>query len=295
MSDAGIVHVSPGGPIELVLEGLTGPAKGTRASFNDGQMGSVGRSEKSALGVVKDNRMSGSHFEVAVNGARVMLRDLNSSNGTSVNAKKVKQADLKNGDVITAGESTFRVRVYTPETWPDITQAEYALRNVIHAVPGERTYAVLDAAREDRIPAFLEACDAEHHSLFEGGRSRELSMVAPYLTYVPRGSKISRLLIREGWGKNWGIYVASPANLPEVKLHLQQMLTVQGAGGQKFLHRYYDPRVLPSSLATSSVQGQHRFFGPITRFVVEDQTPGVAIEIWNSPQGAQSRQIPLPG
>jgi FHA domain len=59
--------------------------------------------------VVIDNlAVSGEHAAVVMQGDEVQIEDLNSTNGTYVNGKAIKQQSLKNGDVIDIGK--YKVR-----------------------------------------------------------------------------------------------------------------------------------------------------------------------------------------
>jgi hypothetical protein len=256
--------------MEVALVGLSGPAAGTRADVPLGVKMLVGRGGKSHHAIAADAKLADEHFEIGYAAGRCAVRDLGKDGGTHVNGRKLGTAplDVRHGDVILAGTSHFRVRIQVPEIWTDLTPAEKALLALLYGAH-ERVWAILDAAREDRIPAFLEACDAEHVSLFEGPRARDLKSVAPFLAMIPNGSKILRILLREGWGKSWGVYFTSPAAMPDLRRHLQQFLTMQDAAGRRYIYRFYDPRVLRSSLPTTLGYERVRFFGPIARFVFE--------------------------
>jgi hypothetical protein len=257
--------------MEVALAGLSGPAAGTRFDVPPGVKIAVGRGGKSQHAIAADARMGEEHFEIGFAAGRCAVRDLGQDGGTHVNGRKLGTAplDVRHGDVILAGGSHFRVRIHVPEVWTDLTPAEKALLALLYGA-GERVWAILDAAREDRIPAFLEASDAEHVSLFEGPRARDLKSVAPFLAMVPNGSRILRILLREGWGKSWGVYFTCSGSMPDLRRHLQQFLSMQDAAGRRYIYRFYDPRVLRSTLPTTLGYERIRFFGPIARFVLED-------------------------
>jgi FHA domain len=62
--------------------------------------------------VVADGAVSSRHFEVERRGAEYFLRDLGSSNGTFVNGHRVRAVQLRPGDAIRAGSTTFTFRVF---------------------------------------------------------------------------------------------------------------------------------------------------------------------------------------
>ena len=59
----------------------------------------------------KDNSISRIHFMIEMNPPECRLTDMDSTNGTRVNGKRVAMADLKDGDLITAGKTTLQVSV----------------------------------------------------------------------------------------------------------------------------------------------------------------------------------------
>lgn len=66
----------------------------------------LGRGD-SADAYVEDDALSRSHFLITREGSAFLLLDLNSSNGTWVNDKRIHAHKLLPGDIIAAGESLF--------------------------------------------------------------------------------------------------------------------------------------------------------------------------------------------
>lgn len=63
--------------------------------------------------VVNDRTVSRSHFEIQLNDDNsYLLKDLNSTNGTSINGMKVKEAYLSQGDLIEIGETKIEFQTY---------------------------------------------------------------------------------------------------------------------------------------------------------------------------------------
>ena len=56
-----------------------------------------------------DNWTSRVHCEINEASGRLLVRDLGSTNGTMVNGKQVKEADLLPGDLLTVGLTSFKV------------------------------------------------------------------------------------------------------------------------------------------------------------------------------------------
>jgi predicted component of type VI protein secretion system len=70
----------------------------------------IGRKEGAGLHI-PDAGVSREHCELAVGEDAVTVRDLDSSNGTFVNATRVKEAELAPGDLLSIGSCVFVVRI----------------------------------------------------------------------------------------------------------------------------------------------------------------------------------------
>lgn len=70
----------------------------------------IGRKVDADLRIPKPE-VSRAHCEIMVNGNKVSLRDLGSSNGTFVNDRKVAQATLKAGDRVKVGPVIFVIQI----------------------------------------------------------------------------------------------------------------------------------------------------------------------------------------
>jgi hypothetical protein len=61
---------------------------------------------------VPDAAISSRHFEVERRGSDYFVRDLGSSNGTFVNGHRIRAVQLRPGDAIRAGRTTFTFRIF---------------------------------------------------------------------------------------------------------------------------------------------------------------------------------------
>src|SRR5262245_22993753 len=88
---------------------------------------SVGRGDENVL-VIRDSSLSARHCEILVNGDEVIVRDLGSRNGTTVNGQLLKnqQSAVKNGQVVQFGVVNARVEI-EPAPWSEGTEAETAV------------------------------------------------------------------------------------------------------------------------------------------------------------------------
>jgi hypothetical protein len=164
-----------------------------------------------------------------------------------------------------------------PDESPTITSAPSALEQRVLAELRSRKeplYALLDAARDPLVLARLLRCDGMYQSLYDGPQAERLADVAPYLVALTPGTPFLETLVREGWGKSWGVYLACDRPLDAVRKHLRRFLTVETEDGKKLLFRFYDPRVLRVFLPNCTSVEVDEFFGPVAEFLMEGETPG---------------------
>jgi pSer/pThr/pTyr-binding forkhead associated (FHA) protein len=288
----------------VILLVSLGPLQGTKRVLSPGDKLRVGRRERADL-VVPDDLLSAPHFEIAWDGVACTLKDLRSQKGTFVGGQKVQEAALSNASWIRAGGSDFFVffEDATPapvdpeeelldadeEDLPRATAqwlqlhrdgrkaavkarearaaaAEGALRDV------DGLYAVLDAARSDRILTLLQESVEVYRSLYEGTEGDALAHVAPYLVSLPRGSRLLARLVHEGWGRRWGSFLVCRRPFKEVRRHLRRFLMVADADTrQRFYFRFYDPGVLRTFFPAATERQRVELFGPMDLFLAEGE------------------------
>jgi Domain of unknown function (DUF4123) len=140
-----------------------------------------------------------------------------------------------------------------------------------------KTWAILDAARDERIYRAVDRSYQEKCCLFAGKISRQLREVAPYLIRFDKGDDLSDFVIENGWGNAWGIFFSSQASMETLRKHFRRFLRVTDESGRRLLFRYYDPRVLSIYLPTCNHEELTTIFGPIERFVVEAEEGAEAV------------------
>jgi predicted component of type VI protein secretion system len=81
--------------------------------------------DKTTIGRVEDNvfqiaepSVSSHHCEVLLRGSDVLVRDLNSTNGTFINGEKVTESVLKTGQILRLGQVEMRLESDAPATGP---------------------------------------------------------------------------------------------------------------------------------------------------------------------------------
>jgi pSer/pThr/pTyr-binding forkhead associated (FHA) protein len=288
--------------MEFVLVVRSGDAAGKKIPVPPGESRRVGRQSPSDVRVADDPMLSNQHFAVECDGSVCILRDLGSKFGTLLNGNKFGEtAALRNGDEIRAGRTVFGVEVIgdiraTPlmpsdDLPPDSPAAavEASAVPVPQAAPaGERppltdrqsavlahlrkqvgVFAVLDAARDPDVLPRLKVSGVEHASLYEENDGEELSTYGPWLAKLPVDHEFLEALVRDGWGKSWGVFLTCRLPFAELRRHLRQFLLAKLPDGRQVCFRYYDPRVLRTYMPTCTSDEMARFVGPIERYFAE--------------------------
>jgi hypothetical protein len=153
-------------------------------------------------------------------------------------------------------------------------------------------YLLLDAARvpPERMDTAKEL-NPEHASLYRNpkGGDEILPRVAPFLFTASR--PLSDLITEFGHGDAWGIYIDSAAGFEVLYKHFRRFLMVKKEEGTSLYFRFYDPRVLRIFLQTCDRYQLAAFFGPVARYIVEDEDPEKALIFsWSGAQ-LQRQQI----
>jgi hypothetical protein len=285
--------------MRVVLEIQPGSVAPRSVTIEAGSEVRVGRMAPARV-VLDDQTVSRQHFAIAFDGRTCRIRDLGSTHGTLVNGEPVTAAVLHDGDLIQAGMTTLRVRfaeegveesslpvVPGPSDRPDPADGSTrtlempALGSTLHDLViqelrarKEPLYAILDAARDPLILTRLLECKEEHQSLYEGAEGDKLAAYAPYLVALPSGSAFLETIVRDGWGKSWGVFLTCEQPFRDLRKHLRHFLMVHLEGGQQVYFRFYDPRVLRIFLPTCTPTELAQFFGAIGGYLMEGPEPG---------------------
>src|SRR5579862_8715184 len=124
--------------------------------------------------------------------------------------------------------------------WPGFSRGQTILLNALYPSPGPAgpVYAILDAARDTRIPAFLQASGEPHLPLDPSAR-----VPVFVVALTPRG-RLLDVLVKDGWSHGWGFFCASSFTIEEIGGHLRNYLTLYTGAGRPLTFRFWDPRVL---------------------------------------------------
>ncbi len=147
---------------------------------------------------------------------------------------------------------------------------DQSLLQQLFAMPSTKVYAILDGASIPQLPEVLARLEVEAECLYRGELAPDLAEAAPYLAHVLFDHPFTDWLLQEGWGRHWGIFAISHADLRTLRMHLRTFLKVYGPDLKPLYFRYYDPRVLRSYLPTCNAQELQTIFGPVLRYLLED-------------------------
>ncbi len=100
---------------ERYLRFMNGPREGERIELGDAKEVILGRDEKDADIILKDDLVSRKHAKVRRDWSGTHVEDLGSRNGIKVNKKRVNRRQLKDGDELEVGATRF---VYVDPTEP---------------------------------------------------------------------------------------------------------------------------------------------------------------------------------
>ncbi|HEY3580864.1 MAG TPA: FHA domain-containing serine/threonine-protein kinase [Pyrinomonadaceae bacterium] len=152
--------------MQVNLKVIAGPYKGRIFSFTQHDSFLIGRSRDAHLCLPDDRYFSRNHCLLEINPPRSFLRDLNSTNGTFLNGRRVADADLHDGDRIQCGETILIVEVIANDTsdLSETTQDAFPRRPVLVMVEclncGRREQAQASAP-DEQLMFLCEDCRIE--------------------------------------------------------------------------------------------------------------------------------------
>jgi hypothetical protein len=138
-------------------------------------------------------------------------------------------------------------------------------------------YAVLDGAMIPGLLPKLYEYQPEYECLYRGELAPDIAEVAPYLVRIESGNHFTNWILEHGWGKNWGIFATSAADLRQMRRHFRTFLIVHDEKGAPLYFRYYDPRVLRVFLPTCDAEELWKMFGSVISYVLEDEDSNKAL------------------
>jgi Domain of unknown function (DUF4123) len=103
------------------------------------------------------------------------------------------------------------------------------------------------------------------------------------------------VLVREGWGRSWGMFLTSTQPLLEVRRHLRKLLMVKLEGfPERVYFRFYDPRVLREFLQVCTPEQRQVLFGSTLECFLFEGTGGEVSRVVPKEQSPASPQAQPP-
>ncbi|MGB9178335.1 MAG: DUF4123 domain-containing protein [Pyrinomonadaceae bacterium] len=148
--------------MKAILEIVDGPYAGKKIRLEPGRVYRVGRAEQADF-VVQDARMSRLHFALEWDGEKCLISDLNSSNGTLLDGRRLVEAvEAQNGNTIYAGETSFAVKIYSDvieTTLPAFTETPVQVfpQSDFTAKPQAQVPTLLSSPPEPPVPLISQS------------------------------------------------------------------------------------------------------------------------------------------
>lgn len=124
----------------------------------------VGRSDENHI-AIPSSYVSRHHFMLFRHGDSTILVDLNSTNGTFVNAKRVYSRVLVDGDVISVDMHSmfvqYSIRFFDPRRQPDARQSNVEAPDEVVSRAVQEVAALLGKEDTDLLPALSENVPTE--------------------------------------------------------------------------------------------------------------------------------------
>jgi pSer/pThr/pTyr-binding forkhead associated (FHA) protein len=144
----------------------------------------------------------------------------------------------------------------------------------------EPLLALLDATHERKLLELLPNSGEEFQSLYKDARN---DAIAPYLILLPPQSPLLKQMVRDGWGRSWGVYLTCRLPLVQLRDYFRRALMVSLPDGVELFSRFYDPRFFRAFLDTCSAAEADKFFGPISSYLMEAERPEILLQFtWTS-------------
>ena len=134
-----------------------------------------------------------------------------------------------------------------------------------------RTYMVLDGASVPDLRMKLYEMRPPRYCLLTGDLEPDMEEVAPYLVRLLPRTPFTEWVLKECWGKPWGIFAQSRHPIEEMRKHFRALMTVYDEKGNPMMFRFYDPRVLRQFLPTCNPGEIKIFYGNVDAFFAESE------------------------
>jgi hypothetical protein len=197
--------------MRLILKIRAGSESGREIVIEQGAPARIGRKSPAEFVFPHDPLISRLHFSIECDADTGRIQDLNSSNGTWVNGRRVSDAILKEGDEIAAGGARFTVHIERDQPWaappaaaqaapvpfqgPGATRAplpfapvENALPEPPAIVPPPSVPTAPEPSLQDRLLGVLRADFQPLYAILDAARSPDIYKLLAEAKEEPRKS-----------------------------------------------------------------------------------------------------------
>jgi len=161
--------------------------------------------------------------------------------------------------------------------------------------PQTSVFTVLDGASVEQLPQLLWEHKPQNICLYRGELEPDMASVAPYLVKLEFDHRFTKLVCEKGWGKHWGIFVITPADVDirVLRQHFRKFLKVLSPDNKTLYFRYYDPRVLRVYLPTCNAEEIRIVFGRVSNYIIEDEDSSVMLCLSSDGEKVRTEKISL--
>src|SRR5690349_21247481 len=235
----------------------------------------IGRSNEYSNVVLIDKLLSRQHARFELVQDNLTVRDLNSSNGTSVNGERVQEATLKKGDIITIGSYDISWEYIDPESLnATVFQSIPPANTLAHKTPKPAPQAAAIVPAQ-KVVEEATAYNREHGHENDGFLSTEYGFmpVEPPLLQLPASHRVwddmiaelpdlFRMLTLRRAFDSLPMLDVSPDALPDK--YLMRASTILGVFAHSYQYVETDPPpALPDNIMKPWVEVSRRLDKPI--------------------------------
>ena len=167
------------------------------------------------------------------------------------------------------------------------------LAEIVFSATDAPVFAVLDGASVPKLLKSLLEYKPEYCCLYPGELKPDMAAVAPYLVRLEAGKEFTDLVLKEGWGAHWGMFIVSTSDMRTLRDHFREFHKVELPDQRTVIFRYYDPRVLRIFLPVCNEAELGQFFGPVRSFIVEGEAPETGLRFAFSGQALKAEPFQL--
>ncbi len=172
------------------------------------------------------------------------------------------------------------------------TRHLHVLKALLFPQQAVTAFAILEGASMPDLPQTLYSFRPEHRCLYRGELEPDMAEVAPYLVILDRDAPFTYWLLLNGWGRNWGIFGVSRADIAVLNRHFRRHVRV-ALGDRTVYFRYYSPHVMRNYLPSCDADQLRTIFGPVLMYLTEDEDPQFADLFWLQQDNLRQRVLPL--